>query len=161
MIARGQFREDLYYRLGAVHIALLPLRQRREDVAALADHFVHRVSARLGVRRALEPATVERLLAHAWPGNARELLHCLEQALLVADGDVVRPEHLPPGLGLGRSAEVVAVVPPQTPLCTLEQVERRHIAQALASVHGHRAAAARVLGISERTLYRKVREYGL
>lgn len=157
MIARGQFREDLYYRLGAVHIELLPLRERRQDIAALAEHFVRRVSARLGVQRALAPSALQRLLAHNWPGNARELLHCLEQALLVADGAVVGPEHLPAGIGADRAVAMPQQTHGPEPLCTLQELERAHIARVLASVHGHRAAAAKVLGISERNLYRKVR----
>jgi len=161
MIAKGRFRDDLFYRLGAVRIDLAPLRQRREDIVALAESFAARVAARLGSAKTLDPAAIARLQAHDWPGNARELLHCLEQALLVADGPTVRVEHLPAGLGQPRPAQPQAGPELPEDLCTLEQLERRHIARALAACHGHRAKAARVLGISERNLYRKINEFRL
>ena len=159
LIARGHFREDLFYRLGAVRIELTPLRERRQDIAVLVDHFVRRVSARLGGARHVAPAALDQLQRHDWPGNARELLHSLEQALLVADGPTLQWEHLP----LAVRAPSPAVVPERVPgnLAPLIDVERAHIAAVLRATLGRRAEAAAVLGISERNLYRKINAFGL
>jgi DNA-binding NtrC family response regulator len=159
-LARQQlFREDLYYRLSTITLALPPLRQREGDVELLADHFVARLNERYGFSRRLSRGAMALLRQHDWPGNVRELLHVIESAAVVCDGSEILPEHLPaalrapgappPGQGAGE------------PLPTLQELERVHIVRALRASGGHRGHAARILGISERSLYRKLEEYRL
>jgi len=166
MVRQGLFREDLYYRLSTFAIDVPPLRSRSGDVALIAEHFVGLLNDRYGVRRRLDPSTVVRLQQHGWPGNVRELLHVVEAAMVVADGPVILPEHLPASL----QPPAAPVTPPYAaaaragmggPLGTLDALERAHIEAVLAATGGHRGQAAKTLGISERNLYRKLRDYGL
>ena len=168
MVRQGLFREDLYYRLSTISVHLPPLRERSEDVALLARHFVDLFNARFGVERRLGDEAMAVLRAHAWPGNVRELQHVVEAAVVVCEGPVIRPDHLP----LSVRTEVAGTRHPQpTPLdsspggagpgtLTLEEVERAHIERVLRAHDGHRGLAAKALGISERNLYRKLREWG-
>ena len=157
LVRQGLFREDLYYRLSTITIEVPPLRERRGDVALLARHFTALLNERFGLRKRMAEETLEVLERHVWPGNVRELLHAVEAAIVVCDGPEVLPEHLP--------ASARRVLPPgggpDGTLATLEELERAHIERALRSMQGHRGRAAAALGISERNLYRKLREYGL
>ena len=160
MVKQGLFREDLFYRLSTITIEVPPLRQRAADVARLAEHFVAGRNERYGSSKRLSPRALEVLQRHDWPGNVRELLHAIEAATVVCDGEEIRPEHFPRAL----TAPLPPPIKPGTAeasLPTLEQMEREHIARALRATDGHRGHAARMLGISERNLYRKLREYGL
>src|SRR4029453_7118153 len=107
LLAQGTFREDLFYRLNVIQMVLPPLRDRREDIPALAEHFLSRSGGKLGRELRLAPETVERLLRYAWPGNVRELENAIERAVILARGTSVAPEDLPPhvaaGLNLGSS----------------------------------------------------------
>jgi DNA-binding NtrC family response regulator len=154
MVRLGQFREDLFYRLSTIALHLPPLRERTGDVELLARHFVTQLNERRGGRRELGEAALEVLERHNWPGNVRELKHVIEAALLVCDGTEVRPEHLPASLRGRPDAEPARILP------TLDELEREHIRRVLDAVHDHRGQAARILGISERNLYRKLRDYG-
>jgi len=163
MVQQGRFRHDLYYRLKTITIELPPLRDRPGDVALLARHFAERRAGRYGVTKRLGAAALERLCRHRWPGNVRELLHAVEAAMVVCAGPEVLVEHLPPGLHAERAASETPgpdaaeeEAPP-----TLAEIERRHIARVLRVTNGHRGNAARILGISERNLYRKIREHDL
>jgi DNA-binding NtrC family response regulator len=159
LVNQGLFREDLYYRLSTIILSLPPLRERRGDVELLANHFVALLNARHGVRRRLSEEALALLRGHDWPGNVRELLHAVERALVVGDGEEVRATDLP------RSIQPRPHHPPSERgpegLVRLEAVEKDHIKRVLAAVNGHRSTAARILGISERNLYRKLRTYGL
>jgi DNA-binding NtrC family response regulator len=155
MVRQGQFREDLFYRLSTIALHLPPLRERTGDVALLAGHFVAQLNERHGRRRELDAAALDVLEHHAWPGNVRELKHAIEAALLVCDGDEVRPEHLP--ASVRRQPESP---PAGGALATLDALEREHVRRVLDAVQNHRGQAAKVLGISERNLYRKLRDYG-
>ena len=157
MVRQGLFREDLYYRLSTITITLPPLRSRGADVDLLARHFVETLNARFGVRRRLGDETLARLRTHDWPGNVRELLHVIERAIVVCEGDEIRPEHLP--ASLGRLPAPAAADTGELP--SLADLERAHIERVLRSVEGHRGNAARILGISERNLYRKLKDYGM
>ncbi len=155
MMKEGQFREDLYYRLNVFTITIPPLRDRREDITLLTDHFI-RTSSIVPKRQAMcSAAAMEVLMRYPWPGNVRELKNVLERALILCDGEMIEPEHLPLG---------VRIEPPVTHdddsdrMATLEEVERRHIKRVLAECKGHRQKAAKILGISERNLYRKIKE---
>jgi DNA-binding NtrC family response regulator len=159
MVRQGLFREDLYYRLATLTVRVPPLRERRSDIAVLARHFVEVLNERFAFRKRLGPEALALLERHDWPGNVRELLHVVEAALVVCDGVEILPGHIP-GTVAGRPA---AVAPAESPPAwkTLEQMERAHIEATLKRTDGHRGNAARLLGMSERNLYRKLREYGL
>jgi DNA-binding NtrC family response regulator len=160
MVKHGLFREDLFYRLSTITIEVPPLRRRAADVARLAEHFVAGRNERYGSSQRLSPRALEVLQRHDWPGNVRELLHAIEAAMVVCDGEEIRPEHLPRAL-TAPSPPLATLGTAEASLPTLEQMEREHIARALRASDGHRGHAARMLGISERNLYRKLREYGL
>ena len=157
-VARGRFREDLYYRLAVVQVKLPPLRARGEDIRLLAEHFLHGASAEFDrpVRR-LDPATLAILRNHPWPGNVRQLRNALERAVLMAEGPVLRPIHLPPDV---RNPAQQSLQDSEA-VGTLADVEKRYIEQVLNSTGGHMARAAEVLGIHRNTLRRKLESYGL
>jgi len=152
LVAIGEFREDLYYRLRVVEITVPPLRDRIGDVVPLAEHLVRKVSESQG-RRAptISREALDALLAHTWPGNVRELENCLTRATVMATGDVIRPDHL--------ALVPMAESPGTVRLTTLEHVERDHLVQVLAAVHGHKARAAKILGVSRPRLDRLMRKY--
>ena len=161
--AEGRFRPDLYYRLGVFTIHLPPLRERGDDLPLLVQHFVRRFSLELGrdVREvALE--TLDRLREYSWPGNIRELQSTLKQALLQTVGSVLLPTFLPADLqedSASTDSGEVNVRPRQG--TTLSDLEREAIQQCLFQTGGNRQRTADLLGISTRTLLRKIREYGL
>jgi two-component system response regulator HydG len=155
-IARGEFREDLYYRLRVVEIALPPLRERREDIPRLARHFLERFAAREG----REVMTIDReafaaLLAHDFAGNIRELENLLEGAASLSRAGVIRLEDLQwlPSRAAEETADVAAPANGEVP--DLRALEDRHIRRVLKLAGGNKSRAARMLGISRRTLYRK------
>jgi DNA-binding NtrC family response regulator len=158
LVRQGLFREDLFYRLSTIAVEVPALRGRRGDVALLARHFVSVFNDRYGTARRLGEDALVLLERHAWPGNVRELQHAVEAAMVVCDGDEILPRHLP--RALGAPAPPPAAVADQ-PVAPLEEVERNHVARALRAADGHRGHAAKLLGISERNLYRKLRRYGL
>ncbi|MFQ5843543.1 MAG: sigma-54 interaction domain-containing protein, partial [Planctomycetota bacterium] len=152
------FREDLFFRLNVVRLRTPPLRERIEDLPLLVDTFLEELAAGHGRPvPELGAGVLERLQAHTWPGNIRELRNCLETLLLTAAGDSLEEADLPPELREGAGA------PPARSLSMrpLAEVERELIANTLREVGGNRAHAARVLGISARTLYRRIKELGL
>jgi DNA-binding NtrC family response regulator len=161
MVRQGLFREDLYYRLSTIRVEIPPLRERTADVEILAHHFVAEFNQRFGSARQLSDGAMEALRRHNWPGNVRELRHAIEAAMVVCEANLILAGHLP---GSVRSRTTAPAQPPPgadgQPL-TLEDLEHAHIRTVLASTAGHRANAARILGISERNLYRKLREHGL
>jgi DNA-binding NtrC family response regulator len=158
MVRQGLFREDLYYRLNTICIEIPPLRERGEDIELLAKHFVANLNERFESARALSPQAMQRLLRHNWPGNVRELRHVIEAAMVVCEGTEILPEHLPAPL---RGELPSAPAGNGNGPLTLQQLERKHISLALQSTSGNRGKAAKLLGISERNLYRKLRDYDL
>jgi DNA-binding NtrC family response regulator len=160
MVKQGLFREDLFYRLSTIAVEVPPLRRRPGDVARLARHFVAVLNERYGTARSLGERALALLERHDWPGNVRELQHAVEAAMVVCDGEEILPRHLPRALGEAPPPVPAAEAGPAS-LPTLEEVERAHVERALRAADGHRAQAAKILGISERNLYRKLREYGL
>jgi len=146
MVAGGQFRADLYYRLRVVEIVVPPLRERAGDLPLLATTLVRRAAAAVGrPEPVLAPDALAALARHAWPGNVRELENCLTRAVVVASGDVIRAEHL-----------VLGGAAPEGPakLGTLDEAERDHVLRVLAATRGHKARAAQILGISRPRLDR-------
>ncbi len=161
MVRQGLFREDLFYRLSTITIEVPPLRARGGDVDLLAQYFVRALNERFGSDKQIDSAALEVLRRHNWPGNVRELLHVIEAALVLCEGPNVLPEHLPGALRNSKPAPVSPSPAQQAQLPTLADAEREHIREAIESCKGHRGNAAKLLGISERNLYRKLREYGM
>jgi DNA-binding NtrC family response regulator len=160
-VAKGVFREDLYFRIAVVHIAIPPLRERRKDIPLLVAHFLRSFMAS-GHRqdiRGLTPRAMTALINYPWPGNVRQLKNWIEQALVLADGDLIDLEHFP---SLTREAsEVMGSPVPLAPLgLRLEELERWYVLETLRRVDGNRTKAARQLGISLRGLQYKLRRYG-
>lgn len=155
-VAHGAFREDLYYRLNVVNIHLPPLKERREDIPLLADHFLSRLA--LKNRKEINGFSVdamEFLMSYEWPGNVRELENAIERAVILAKGSVIELADLPEQQGAKGSP------PPSSAGKTLKEVEREHIAGVLRKTGGNYSQAARILGITRTTLYNKTREYNL
>jgi len=161
-VAEKAFREDLFYRLNVFNIAVPPLRERRDDIPKLADHFLKEVSQenRAPLKR-LSPEALKNLLAYRWPGNVRELRNAMETAALVAPADTIGPGDLPPGIA-GETIPPSPAGPIPLPASrTLEEIERDAIRAALAETGGNKTQAAKILGIGLRTLHRKVKEYAI
>jgi len=155
-VEAGRFRCDLFYRLNVVHLALPPLRERREDIPLLADHFVLEFNLKLARRvRAIEPGVLELLLASPWKGNVRELEHVIESAMILSEGEVLTVGNLPRGF-VGES------IPAEESLRELNRrSQRQHILAVLARNQFDKRKAARILGISLASLYRKLGERGM
>jgi DNA-binding NtrC family response regulator len=161
LVRQGLFREDLFYRLSTITIELPPLRERQGDVELLVAHALARLNERYGFTRRVGDEALELLRRYAWPGNVRELLHVVESAAVLCDGEIL-PEHLPAALRSPAAVgDAVAAGDAQERLPSLQEVERAHIERVLGATSGHRGRAAKLLGISERSLYRKIEEYRL
>ena len=164
----GKFREDLYYRLCVVPLHLPPLRNRRGDVRALAEHFVRRFSPR-GQQVRLTPAAVERLQGHGWPGNVRELRNVVHRALLLRKGDLIDAADLAfdqelarePAAGASAGAAVGDLVPGLTLEQMLERAERQIVEAALRRFGNNRERVARELGVARSTLFKRLKDWGL
>ena len=158
-LQKGKFRKDLYYRLAVFPIEIPPLRERREDIPVLANHFLKKYAERANRSiGGLSNATVRTLLQYAWPGNVRELENAIERAVLLETTAVLQVDSLPPELlhlpVRKDSLDSEAILP-------LETVERRHLVHALDASQNNVARAARGLGINRATLYRKMKKHGL
>ncbi|TPW11524.1 MAG: Fis family transcriptional regulator [bacterium] len=158
MLAGGAFREDLYYRLNVFSITIPPLNERVEDIPPLVEYFI-RTSPLIDRRRVrLATGTLDRLLGYSWPGNVRELANVIERALILCDDEVLEPRHLPADLVASPAKREPESGPHRMRLPDLETVELRHIQRAMDYCHGHRREAASILGISERNLYRRLKD---
>jgi DNA-binding NtrC family response regulator len=153
-VAAGRFRQDLLYRIRAMWIQLPPLRERREDIPALAAWFLGQF--RTANERSVEDlsqGTMESLMKHDWPGNVRELKSAIESAILRCKGPIIQPGDLP--------LEIGGSIPSQAPLGGLIQDERQRILDALDRAGGNRRQAAKLLGVARSTLYRKLEELNI
>ncbi len=170
LVRSGDFREDLYYRIHIVRLELPPLRERPEDIPLLAEYFIARQNERQGRNiTGLHPAALDRLLAHSWPGNIRELENCIERCFVTCRDGEILPGHLPP------EWRTAAVPPPPGRMpsppasaggmpdlrSARNQSEARLICAALETHDFHREAAARALGIHKTTLLRRIRRLGI
>jgi DNA-binding NtrC family response regulator len=164
MVDGGRFREDLYYRLNVVPIHIPPLRLRKEDIPALVDHFIHRLAEQNpATPKQITQGALDALIEYDWPGNVRELENCIENAVVLAEGDVLGEEHLNI-LGRSHWQEGVSresVVDQMTLKEQIERAERRIIQRVLEQVGGNRTRAAETLGLSTRALRYKIRQYEL
>jgi two-component system NtrC family response regulator len=151
-VKAGLFREDLLFRLRVVELRVPPLRERREDIPALADRLLRRHAARNAVPfRPLSPGALSLLMTHPFPGNVRQLEHLLERALVLAAGDEIAPKDL----------EIEAPTPPRDLREAVEALERSAIEAALSRCGRVRAQAAKMLGLHDRVLRYKMRKYGI
>jgi transcriptional regulator with PAS, ATPase and Fis domain len=161
---RGEFREDLYYRLGVFEIALPPLRERLDDVMELADAFLAEIGETVGRPAAgISREAREHLLAYGWPGNVRELRNAIERAVILADGGFIRSEHLPvtaPRVVAARSDEAAAGPLPAGGV-NLEDIERSLVVRALTQARHNKTRAAKLLGLTRAQLYSRIEKYGL
>ena len=172
-IAEGKLREDLYYRLNVFTIVLPLLRERPEDVRPLARHFAVQYATRTGTTiPVFDRAAMDALIGHSWPGNVRELKNAVERAALLSDGGTILPEHLPPEVMASRSTQPLGPAPPAEgqhvppPLTiplgsTMDAVERETILRTLEYTRGNKTQAAKVLGVSLKTMHNKVKKYRL
>jgi DNA-binding NtrC family response regulator len=179
LIRDGRFREDLYYRLNVVSLTLPPLRERREDIPFLVDHFLGKYAGELG-ERALAAEALDRLIGYGWPGNVRELENVIQHAMVMATGGVILPDHLPITGGAGapapREGALEQLIAAQLDACVrglgtresanlyelvLNLVERPLLQAVLRETGGNQLRAAALLGINRNTLRKKLRALGL
>ena len=157
-VERGNFRQDLYYRLNVITVRIPALRERKDDIALLANHFLRKYEKPLG-RSAMRfsKGAMRVLIGYGWPGNVRELENAVERAAILAETDVIHAHDLPEKL---HSTAIVSAAAETTGM-TLEELEREHMRRVLNEVSGDKVKAAQVLGIHLSTLYRKVQRYRL
>ncbi len=162
-MARGDFREDLYYRLHVFEIRLPPLRERPEDIPALLELFLQEIGEQVGRPAAgVSREARDKLLAYAWPGNVRELRNAVERAVILSEGGLITSEHLP--MALGRvAAPAAAPLAGEIPAggIDLEAIERSWVEQALKQAGHNKSKAARLLGLTRAQLYSRIEKYGL
>ena len=161
LIDEGRFREDLYYRLNVVNIPLAPLRERREDIAPMIHAFVEQFARQLASPvTGLSPDAMDAMLQYPWPGNIRQLQNVIERAMIMCDGDQVRPEHLAlDASGPQQEGGLLYDVPDEG--ISLEEVEKRFIVRALEKGGGVQKRAAALLGISPRVINYKIKKHGI
>jgi DNA-binding NtrC family response regulator len=168
MVAGGQFREDLFWRLHVLSLTVCPLRDRPEDIPLLVEHFVEKYASSSGARPpSVPPRTMELLRNYAWPGNIRELQNCIYSAIIVSEGGILEPASLPERLSKGVSHVAGESAPSrlaslaQTVAQATEKAEKDAIQEMLLKAGGNREKAAELLGIGRTTLYRKLKQYGI
>ncbi|KAA5605301.1 acetoacetate metabolism transcriptional regulator AtoC [Roseospira marina] len=167
MVREGTFRQDLYFRLNVVALKTIPLRDRREDIRLLADHFLERFAADNGVKlRGFDPAALECLEAYPWPGNVRELANAVERAVVMSTTSAIQPEDLPESIACGSTpvfeAHPLGADNPIRPLREMVRTFESHVIQrALAENDDNRARTAAQLGISRRALLYKLHDYDI
>jgi DNA-binding NtrC family response regulator len=155
LVADGRFRQDLYYRINVFSIGLPSLRERRQDIATLARHFMEKLAMQMDKRVSdISPEALQKLLAYDWPGNVRELANAIERAMVVSRQDAIRPGDLPFNL----PDAPVAAVPAGD---SLAEMERAHIAVILGRTRWNITQAADILQIDRATLYNKIKKYEL
>ena len=161
LVAQGKFREDLFFRIKGAELKLAPLRERREDMAMLADHYARHYAVQVDKQiPQISEQVLQVLTQFDWPGNVRQLMYVIQTMVVVAEGDKLEPRHLPPEVREGKG-ELADTGLEATTGMSLEQIEKQAIRNALRVYAGNREQAAKSLGIGERTLYRKLKEYGL
>jgi two-component system response regulator HydG len=154
-VAKGRFRQDLFYRINVVSIHVPPLRERGNDVLELASHFLQKAADRTGqAARRLSPSVAEQVLVYEWPGNVRELENCIERAVALSRLEELTLEDLPERIRSSRPDKFVMTADDVAQIISLEELERRYISRALRLLNGNKARTAQRLGIDRRTLYR-------
>jgi DNA-binding NtrC family response regulator len=160
LLSQGGFRDDLYFRLAVVRLTIPPLKERRQDIPFLIDHFIQRFNARRGKRiQGVTPAVLEILMRHPLPGNVRELENVIEYCFVLCHNGFIDVQHLPDDLKPGDGSGVQSSEPAHQP--PLERGEAEVIRRALLRNRGNRASTAEELGVSRTTLWRKLKRYGI
>jgi DNA-binding NtrC family response regulator len=155
-IEKGNFREDLYYRLNVVHLEVSPLRERKDDIPLLMTSFLTQFSKENNrMIEGFSPQAKRALLSYDWPGNIRELRNCIESAVVLARGSVIEYDDLPPSVTKTENVQNLSL----DVGITLAEAEKQLIISTLAQCGGNKTKAAEVLGIGRKTLHRKVQEY--
>lgn len=155
LVREGAFREDLYYRLNVINIVIPPLRERREDIPELAEHFLDKYRRKLSKDiSGFRPATIEMLSNYSWPGNVRELENVIERAAILCDDETLGPEDI----SIPQIAEMEEKISSPS---SLEEMEKEHIARVLDEAGGNQSKASQILGIDRKTLYLKLKKYGI
>jgi DNA-binding NtrC family response regulator len=158
-VQQGTFRRDLFFRLNVVGLRLPPLRERKEDIRLLAEHFLERIGQGKHVQYSLGSEAMKLLLLYDWPGNVRELENCLERAAAMSPGPVLQSGDFPPHI---RTVALRTASPDQhARILPLAELEKQAILEALQQLNGDKLMTARALGIGKTTLYRKLKEYGI
>jgi len=161
-VEEQRFREDLYFRINVIQVDVPPLRVRETDVLLLAQRFLQQFALRSGKNvTGLADTVAPRLLAYSWPGNVRELRNIIERAVALTRYDKIVVEDLPEKIRDFRASQVVIGSDDPTELISLEEVERRYILHVLNAAAGNKTTAARILGLDRKTLYRKLKHYGV
>ncbi len=151
-VETGTFRDDLYYRLNTITITLPPLRERKEDIPFLCQHFLEDCRSRMGkVIKGISPEAMQRLMDHDWPGNVRELRSLVERAFILTQDNIIKLKELP--FSIQNT--------PEKAISTLAEHEKQIILKALEDSSWNKNEAARRLGISRATLYNKIKRYGI
>jgi two-component system response regulator HydG len=157
-VAEGNFRRDLYFRLNVLTLRIPPLRERKQDIPPLVEHFMERMARATNTRKTLAEDAMKALLSYDWPGNIRELENCIERTWALSSGQTLAFPDLPTYIKNTHQQKAVAAV--ATPkILSLVEVERNAILQAIEQLHGDKLMAAKLLGIGKTTLYRKLKEY--
>lgn len=161
MVEEGRFRADLYYRLNGFNIHSPPLRERREDIPELAEHFIRNHSFSRRLKKKLTASANRKLVAYDWPGNVRELKNIVERAIILSrEKPTVGMEHVAFGNGRAKQKEAnINLAFDHDP--TLEELEAHYLHMQLKKYSGHRAQVAETMGISERSVYRLIKRYRL
>jgi len=168
MVEQGRFRKDLYFRLNVVNLRIPPLRERKDDLPLLAQHFLDRTQRETGVGHTLSDDALHTLMAYDWPGNVRELEGALERACALSSGPVLHLGDLPTQLQDIRMQRQMlapdgpaAGVPPSVRIVSIADLEKDAILSTIRQLKGDKLLAARLLGIGKTTLYRKLKAYGV
>jgi DNA-binding NtrC family response regulator len=157
-VAEGRFRADLFYRLNVIPIRLPSLRQRRDDIPLLVDHFLKR-HVQNGPQKTIGKEAMELLLKYDWPGNVRELENVMERALILDEGGIIGPEDLPDKIRFGEHHRGSLII--DSPTLTLEELEKEYILKVLNYTRWQKKRTSEILGINASTLYRKLIAYGV
>jgi len=160
MIREGSFRADLYYRINGFTITTPPLRDRRDDIPHLVEYFIKNHNFSRRINKSVSPEAMRRLVSYEWPGNVRELKNIVERSIILSlDKKTIKPEHLTFSQATTSTGPSVNLTFDHDP--TLAEIEESYVKQALDKYSGHRSTVARILGISERHVYRLVKKYGI
>ncbi|HAA02426.1 MAG TPA: sigma-54-dependent Fis family transcriptional regulator [Syntrophobacteraceae bacterium] len=158
LVSQGKFREDLFFRINVIPIQLPPLRERREDLPGLTEHFIRQLRTRSGKDiSGLTPDAMELVMRHRWPGNVRELRSVLEYAFVIAEGGLIHPEHLPAQLARSSSGQQS----PDGLIASAAHDEKTALVDALMACRGNQSKAARLLGVNRVTVWHRIKKYGI
>jgi DNA-binding NtrC family response regulator len=160
-VRKGNFREDLFYRINVIYVKVPPLRERKEDIPFLVDSFIKNISMANGKKiREIAPEAVAILMRYDWPGNIRELKNIIERMVVLTNTDVLTSQNIPEDIrygSRGRGPQLASIS--SSPSSSLSEIEKEVIQKTIGDVKGNKSLAAKKLGISRRTLYRKIDEY--